>query len=60
LLELLLESKVLPPARLEPLLKEARELAAIFTAAQHTSRANAKPIPQLRNSSITQSSRRAG
>ena len=58
-LELLLESSVLPAKRLDPLLKEAHALAAIFTAAEHTSRENAKSIPQLRNSASTQSQKRA-
>jgi four helix bundle protein len=35
--ELLGENDVVPPRRLEPLLSEAHELTAIFTAARHTS-----------------------
>ncbi len=37
-LELLTETRVVKPARMGPLLQEARELTAIFTAAQRTSR----------------------
>ena len=37
-LELLVETGVMPEKRLKPLLREARELTAIFTAAQRTSR----------------------
>ncbi|MGH9509559.1 MAG: four helix bundle protein [Terriglobales bacterium] len=39
-LELLGEAGLLPPRRLEPLLKEAHELTAIFTASQNTARKN--------------------
>jgi hypothetical protein len=38
-LELIQETRVLNPARLEPILKEARELAAIFSASLKTARA---------------------
>lgn len=37
-LELLAETVVVPPPRLQDLLTQTRELTAIFTAAQHTSR----------------------
>jgi four helix bundle protein len=37
-IEMLAESEVVPRRLLEDLLKEARELTAIFTAAQYTSR----------------------
>jgi four helix bundle protein len=39
-LELLADSGVVSHARLEPLLAEARELTALFTASQHTTRKN--------------------
>ena len=39
-LELLTESGVVPAAKMEPLLRESRELTAMFTAAQRTSRAS--------------------
>ena len=58
-LEMLLESGVLSAKRVDPLLKEAHALAAIFTASEHTSRENAKSIPQFRNSAIPQSLERA-
>jgi four helix bundle protein len=41
-LELLAETAVVPAARLQDLLAETRELTAIFTAAQHTSRGTMK------------------
>jgi four helix bundle protein len=37
-LELLADAGVLPATRLQPLLREARELTAIFTASQNTAR----------------------
>jgi four helix bundle protein len=37
-LELLIETKVVPEEKLTELLKESRELTAIFTASQRTSR----------------------
>jgi four helix bundle protein len=37
-LELMIENRILPQHRLEPLLKEAKELTAIFTASQTTAR----------------------
>ena len=40
-LELLVESSAVRPSRLQPLMREASELAAIFTASQTTAEANA-------------------
>ncbi len=37
-LEMLSESGIVPQAKTEDMLKEARELTAIFTASQHTAR----------------------
>jgi len=37
-LELMIENRILPQRRLEPLLNEAKELTAIFTASQNTAR----------------------
>lgn len=37
-LEMLYDNKVVPPDRLKPLLNEARELTAIFTASQETAK----------------------
>ena len=37
-LEMMYDNKIVPPQRLELLLKEARELTAIFAAAQETAR----------------------
>ena len=37
-LELLTDAGIVPAAKLEPLMKEARELTAIFTASQNTAR----------------------
>ena len=37
-LELMIDTAVLPPRRMKPLLNEAHELAAIFTAAHRTAR----------------------
>ena len=53
-LELICESGMLPTLRVVPLLKEARELAAIFTASFGTARRK-QSITQLRNYPITQS-----
>lgn len=39
-LELMMDTAVLPPRRMKPLYNEARELAAIFTAAYRTARGN--------------------
>ena len=39
-LELMLEAKLVPSVKIEPLLAEARELTAIFTASGRTARAN--------------------
>ena len=39
-LELMLEAKLVSPVRVQPLLAEARELTAIFTASGRTARAN--------------------
>ena len=39
-LELLSDNSVVPPRKLEELLREARELTAIFTAARQTTRNN--------------------
>ncbi len=41
-LELMVEGKLLPPVKVEPLLREARELTAIFTASGRTARGNRK------------------
>ena len=43
-LELLVETKVVPAGRLDPLLQEAHELTAIFTAARATSRSGRNEI----------------
>ena len=40
-LELLVESGIVPPEKVEELLTEARELTAIFTASQQTARSGA-------------------
>jgi len=53
-LELITESGMLPKSRLEPLLQESRELAAIFTASFGTARRK-RPITQLPDYTITQS-----
>jgi four helix bundle protein len=53
-LELVSESGILPTSRLEGLLKEARELAAIFTASYGTARSK-RSITQLPDYPITQS-----
>jgi hypothetical protein len=53
-LELISESLILPTSRLESLLKEAQELAAIFTASYGTTRSE-KSITQLPDYPITQS-----
>ena len=53
-LELICESGMLPSLRVEPLLREARELAAIFTSSFGTARRK-QSITQLHNSPITQS-----
>ncbi len=37
-LEMMYENKIVPPQKLELLLKEARELTAIFTASEETAR----------------------
>ena len=37
-LEMMYDNKIIPPQKLELLLKEARELTAIFTASQETAR----------------------
>ena len=39
-IECLIESRIVPSERLQPLLKEANELVAIFAAAERTARAN--------------------
>jgi four helix bundle protein len=49
-LELLGDAGLLPKARLEPLIKEARELTAIFTASQNTARGRR----QFGNSAVRQ------
>lgn len=54
-LEMLHDNKVLEPARLEPLLDEAKELTAIFTASEETAKARRKSITRLPDYSITQS-----
>ena len=46
-LELILEGKLLPAARLNPLLREAEELTAIFAAMHKTSKAT--PKSEIRN-----------
>ena len=53
-LEVIGESGILPTSRLEGLVKEAHELAAIFTASYGTARSK-KPITQLPDYPITQS-----
>ena len=53
-LELICESGLLPMPRIEPLLKESRELAAIFTASYGTARSK-RSITQLPDYPITQS-----
>jgi four helix bundle protein len=53
-LELISESGMLPTSRLEELLKESRELAAIFTASYGTARSK-RSITQLPDYPITQS-----
>ena len=53
-LELISESGMLPTSRLEPLLRESRELAAIFTASYRTARSK-RSITQLPDYPITQS-----
>ena len=53
-LELIAESGMLPISRLHPLLKEARELAAIFTVSYGTARSK-KSITQLPDYPVTQS-----
>jgi four helix bundle protein len=52
-LELIGESGILPMTRLEGLLKEARELSAIFTVSYSTARSK-KSIAQLPDYPITQ------
>jgi four helix bundle protein len=52
--ELIIESGMLPTSRLQPLLKEARELAAICTASYGTARRK-RSITQLPDCPITQS-----
>ena len=37
-LEMLVDCEIVPAPNLEPILKEARELAAIFSSSQHTAR----------------------
>jgi hypothetical protein len=37
-LEMLVDCEIVPLAKLEPLLKESKELAAIFSASQYTAR----------------------
>ena len=39
-LELMIDTKLMPPPKVEPLLQEARELTAIFTASGRTARTN--------------------
>ena len=45
-LEALAEADILKPASLQPLLKEANELVAIFAASQRTARSNSSPQPR--------------
>lgn len=56
-LELMTENEIVAGPRLEPLLKEARELTAIFTASQNTARQGPRngsnsAIPQFGSSAI--------
>jgi len=44
-LEMLVGSGVFQAEKLEPLLKEARELTAIFTAAERTAKSRKKQLP---------------
>ncbi len=44
-LELLEESRIFRAEKLEPLLKEARELTAMFTAAERTAKSRNKQLP---------------
>ena len=37
-IETLIDGEIMPASKMEPLLKEARELTAIFTASQHTAK----------------------
>ena len=47
-LELMIEGRIMPAARVEPLLKEARELTAIFTASGRTARS--RSVKSIRDS----------
>jgi four helix bundle protein len=54
-LEMLHDNNILPQARLQPLLNEARELTAIFTASERTAKRRRGSITQLPDCTITQS-----
>jgi four helix bundle protein len=54
-LEMLYENEILPKRRLQPLLDEARELTAIFTASERTAKGRRGSITQLPDYQITQS-----
>jgi four helix bundle protein len=53
-LELLVESGIVPAAKLNDLLGEARELTAIFTASRETARKRSSQITRLPDFEITQ------